>query len=126
MDAEKDDIYATKTTSPSSSHEIILVTPSSHDAAFERKTLRKVDLWLVGFYSLVYIFREIDSSNYSNASIINLKAGTNINTRLHLSPSPWAWTLSIFSYSLLIFEPSNTLLLKYCRPSRWMFVLILS
>ncbi|KAE8441180.1 hypothetical protein EG329_005780 [Mollisiaceae sp. DMI_Dod_QoI] len=96
-----------------------------HDKAFEKKILRKVDFWLVGFYSLVYIFRVIDSSNYSNAAIINLEAGTNIKKQLHFNPSQWAWTLSIFSYSYLIFEPSNTLLLKKFRPSRWMFVLIL-
>lgn len=96
------------------------------DPLFEKKVLRKVDLWLVYFYSLVYIFRVIDSSNYSNAAIINLENGTNIKKQLHLSPSQWAWTLSIFSYSYLFFEPSNTLLLKSFRPSRWMFVLILA
>lgn len=95
-------------------------------AVKEKRILRKVDFWLVYFYSFVYIFRVIDSSNYSNAAIINLEAGTNIKTQLHFTPSQWAWTLSIFSYSYLVFEPSNTLLLKYFRPSRWMFVLILS
>jgi MFS family permease len=97
-----------------------------HDAAFEKKVLRKVDFWLVGFYSIVYIFRVIDSSNYSNAAIINLERGTGIKKELHFSPSQWAWTLSIFSYSYLFFEPTNTLLLKKFRPSRWMFVLILA
>lgn len=96
------------------------------EPAFEKKVIRKVDFWLVGFYSLVYIFRVIDSSNYSNAAIINLEAGTGIKKQLHLDPSQWAWTLSIFSYSYLIFEPTNTLLLKTFRPSRWMFVLILA
>lgn len=95
------------------------------DAEFEKKLLRKIDLWLVYFYSAVYIFRVIDSSNYSNAAIINLENGTGIKAQLGFDPSQWAWTLSIFSYSYLIFEPSNTLLLKTFRPSLWMFVLIL-
>ncbi|KAE9379392.1 MFS general substrate transporter [Stipitochalara longipes BDJ] len=94
------------------------------DRAYEKKVLKKVDFWLVGFYSLVYIFRVIDSSNYSNAAIINLENGTNIKKQLHFSANQWAWSLSIFSYSYLIFEPTNTLLLKSFRPSRWMFVLI--
>ena len=94
--------------------------------AFEEKIMRKIDFWLVGFYSMVYIFRVIDSSNYSNAAIINLEHGTGIKKELHLNPSQWAWTLSIFSYSYLIFEPTNTLLLKTFKPSRWMFVLILT
>ncbi|KAL5421516.1 hypothetical protein PMIN04_005478 [Paraphaeosphaeria minitans] len=99
---------------------------TQHDPALEKRLLRKVDIWLVGFYSLVYIFRVIDSANYSNAAIINLERGTGIKKQLGFSPSQWAWTLSIFSYSYLIFEPSNTILLKYFKPSRWMFVLILA
>lgn len=98
---------------------------SSDDTALEKTVMRKVDLWLVGFYSLVYVFRVIDSANYSNAAIINLENGTGIKKQLGLSPSQWAWTLSIFSYSYMIFEPTNTLAMKVFSPSRWMFVLIL-
>ena len=97
-----------------------------NDAKLEKRVMRKIDFWLVGFYSLVYIFRVIDSQNYANAAIINLEAGTGIKKELDFSPSQWAWTQSIFSYSYLIFEPTNTVLLKGMKPSRWMFVLILS
>ncbi|KAH8690018.1 major facilitator superfamily domain-containing protein [Talaromyces proteolyticus] len=119
----------TSTISPShsSASTTDLETSSFHTPAkssLEKTVLRKIDFWLVGFYSFVYIFRVIDSGNYSNAAIINLEQGTGIKKELHLSPSQWAWTLSIFSYSYLIFEPSNTVLLKKFRPSRWMFVLI--
>jgi MFS family permease len=128
MAVEKETSFPTSLTyvadAPSSEED--LSSTQEHDAAFEKRVLRKVDFWLVGFYSLVYIFRVIDSSNYSNAAIINLEAGDNIKKQLHLDPNQWAWTLSIFSYSYLIFEPSNTLLLKRFRPSRWMFVLILA
>ncbi|KAF3037916.1 hypothetical protein E8E12_001639 [Didymella heteroderae] len=93
---------------------------------FEKKLLRRIDRWLVGFYSLVYIFRVIDSANYSNAAIINLEAGTGIKKQLGFTPSQWAWTLSIFSYSYLIFEPTNTILLKLFKPSRWIFILIMA
>ena len=94
------------------------------DAEFERKLLRKIDWWLVIFYSMVYIFRVVDSSNYANAAIINAENGTGIKKQLGFTPSQWSWTQSIFSYSYLIFEPSNTILLKTFRPSVWMFVLI--
>ena len=96
---------------------------SQEYAAIEKRALRKIDFWLVGFYSVVYIFRVIDSSNYSNAAILNLESGTDIKTELGFGPNAWAWTLSIFSYSYLIFEPTNTILLKRFRPSRWLFVL---
>ncbi len=113
--------------SPSpSDDDIQSATETAFDEKLEKRVRRKIDFWLVGFYSAVYIFRVIDSSNYSNAAIINLEHGTGIKKELHLSPGMWSWTLSIFSYSYLIFEPTNTLLLKTFRPSRWMFVLILA
>lgn len=96
------------------------------NAEFERKLMRKIDWWLVVFYSVVYIFRVIDSSNYANAAIINLEKGTGIKDELGFSPSQWSWSQSIFSYSYMVFEPSNTLALKAFRPAPWMFVLILS
>jgi MFS family permease len=94
-------------------------------ADFHRRLMKKVDFWFVGFYSVVYIFRVVDSANFSNAAIINLENGTGIKKQLHLSASEWAWALSIFSYSYMIFEPSNTLLMRLLRPSWWMFALIL-
>ncbi|CAO2658168.1 Nn.00g074280.m01.CDS01 [Neocucurbitaria sp. VM-36] len=112
--------------SSKTSQDVESATPTEFDAEFERRLLRKIDYWLVGFYSLVYIFRVIDSANYSNAAIINFENGTGIKKQLGLTPSQWAWTLSIFSYSYLIFEPTNTILLKLFTPSRWMFVLIMA
>ena len=102
-----------------------LYPPADSDEykAIEKRAIRKADFWLVGFYSVVYIFRVIDSSNYSNAAILNLESGDDIKTQLHFDPNAWAWTLSIFSYSYLFFEPTNTILLKRFRPSRWLFIL---
>lgn len=115
------DVSSVSPTSTNSDAEVASVSPE-----FEKRLMRKIDFWLVGFYSLVYIFRVIDSANYSNAAIINLEAGTGIKKQLGFTPSQWAWTLSIFSYSYLIFEPTNTILLKLFKPSRWMFVLIMA
>ncbi|KAL2827654.1 major facilitator superfamily domain-containing protein [Aspergillus pseudoustus] len=91
---------------------------------FHKRAMRKVDFWLVGFYSLVYIFRVIDSSNYANAAIINLEEGNGIKAELGFTPGQWSWSQSIFSYSYMLFEPTNTILLKKFRPSLWMFLLI--
>jgi hypothetical protein len=123
-EAQADFEKETSSVSPTSS------TPDTELASlspeFEKKLMRKIDFWLVGFYSLVYVFRVIDSANYSNAAIINLEAGTGIKKQLGFTPSQWAWTLSIFSYSYLIFEPTNTILLKLFKPSIWMFILIMA
>ncbi|KAL4977162.1 major facilitator superfamily domain-containing protein [Aspergillus desertorum] len=82
-----------------------------YDAAFVKSVMRKIDFWLVGFYSFVYIFRVIDSGNYANAAIINLEEGNGIKAELGFSPSQWSWSQSIFSYN---------------HTSRWMFLLILA
>ena len=92
--------------------------------ALEKRVMWKIDRWLVLFYSIVYVVRVIDSSNYANAAIINLENGTGIKKELGFTPSQWAWSQSIFSYSFLLFEPSNTILLKSFTPSKWMFLLI--
>lgn len=128
MTSGKDDDRVSTTSVTSSPPNEISRENSDIDyhAKLEKRVLRKIDFWLVGFYSLVYIFRVIDSNNYANAAIINLEAGTGIKKELGFSPSQWSWTQSIFSYSYLIFEPSNTILLKSFKPSTWMFVLILS
>lgn len=102
----------------------IEASENMQEMRLRKNTTRKIDYWLVGFYSLVYVFRVIDSSNYANAAIINLEAGTGIKKELGFNPSEWSWSQSIFSYSYLIFEPTNTILLKKVRPSRWMFLLI--
>jgi hypothetical protein len=108
METEKDETFVSFAPGSAPSSEESLAEDREIGRIFEKKVLRKIDFWLVGFYSLVYIFRVIDSSNYSNAAIINLEAGTNIKTQLHLDPAQWAWTLSIFSYSYLIFEHQHT------------------
>ncbi|KAI5864156.1 MFS general substrate transporter [Durotheca rogersii] len=122
VDVIADDVAVAKR----SSDVEIVEEPRVFDPELEKRVMKKIDFWLVGFYSFVYVFRVIDSANYTNAAIINLENGTGIKQQLGLSPSQWAWSLSIFSYSYMVFEPSNTIMMKVLRPSRWMFILILA
>lgn len=79
MATSKGEEHVVTTTVPSSPIEIshtgehCKYTDESH-----RRVMRKIDFWLVGFYSVVYVFRVIDSGNYSNAAIINLEEGSGI------------------------------------------------
>lgn len=125
--AKDDERVSTTSVTSSRPNEIDRENPDiDHYAKLEKGVMRKIDFWLVGFYSVVYIFRVIDSNNYANAAILNLEAGTGIKKELAFSSSQWSWTQTIVSYSYLIFEPSNTILLKSFKPSTWMLVLILS
>ncbi|KAL4734397.1 major facilitator superfamily domain-containing protein [Aspergillus similis] len=98
------------TTSSSTSSSLSIPEISGHrtfkqyDAEFEKRVMR----------------------NYANAAIINLEEGNGIKAELGFSPSQLSWSQSIFSYSYMLFEPTNTILLKKITPSKWMFFIILA
>ncbi|KAF2015255.1 MFS general substrate transporter [Aaosphaeria arxii CBS 175.79] len=82
---------------------------------------RKVDKRLLLWYAFVYLIMRIHVSNISNTAIMNLEQGTGIRKQLgNLTSSQWAWTLSIFYYPYMFFEPLATLALKRFSPSVWM------
>ncbi|EXJ65437.1 hypothetical protein A1O7_01778, partial [Cladophialophora yegresii CBS 114405] len=114
---------------PSSVSESEIVLEEEVDKALDRKVLRKVGLWLLGFYLILGLTSSESSTrpaNYSNAAIINLEHGTSIKKQLqytstrsgghgqHLDPSQWAWTLFV---CYMIFEPMNTVPPKTFGPS---------
>lgn len=86
-----------------------------------KQARRKVDKRLLIWYAFVYLIMRIHVSNITNTAIINLEEGTGIKKQLgNLTSSQWAWTLSIFYYPYMFFEPVATLALKRFSPSIWM------
>lgn len=86
-----------------------------------KQARRKVDKRLLIWYAFVYLIMRIHVSNITNTAIINLEEGTGIKKQLgNLTSSQWAWTLSIFYYPYMFFEPIATLALKRFSPSVWM------
>ena len=69
---------------------------------------RKVDLKLIPFLALIYLFCFLDRVNIGYARLYKLEAD------LNLSQLEYSWTLSIFFVGYVLFEvPSNLLLKKY-------------
>lgn len=88
---------------------------------------RRIDKRLLLWYSFVYLIMRIHVSNITNTAIINLEAGNGIKKELgNLTSSQWAWTLSIFYYPYMVFEPVSTLLLKKFSPRVWMSRIMLT
>jgi len=116
------EIYDTKGIAPEEVSSPAESYVQSEDAEKLRKAAhRKVDKRLLIWYAFVYLIMRIHVSNISNAAIINLEQGTGIKKQLgNLSSSQWAWTLSIFYYPYMFFEPLATLALKYFNPNVWM------
>ncbi|KAH8729118.1 hypothetical protein GQ44DRAFT_768961 [Phaeosphaeriaceae sp. PMI808] len=55
-----------------------------------------------------------------HAAIMDLEQGTGIKKHRKLRFSQSAWTLSIFYYPYIFFEPLATLMLEHFNPSVWM------
>lgn len=87
---------------------------------------RKIDKRLLLWYSFVYLVMRIHVSNISNTAIMNVEEGNGIKKELgNLDSAQWAWTLSIFYYPYMVFEPVSTMLLKKFSPKVWMMRIML-
>ncbi|KAF9895345.1 hypothetical protein FE257_000249 [Aspergillus nanangensis] len=80
-----------------------------------KAVLWKIDVRLVPLLALVYLFSFIDRANIGNANIEGLSED------LNLSDSEYNTCLAVFFIPYVLFEvPSNYILNRFKRPSRWM------
>ncbi|KAF2720626.1 MFS general substrate transporter [Polychaeton citri CBS 116435] len=77
----------------------------------EQKLLRKLDLKLIPWLSLLYLLSFLDRTNIGNAKIDGLIPD------LHMSTGEYNASLSIFFVSYAFVEPLTNVLLKRFRPS---------
>jgi sugar phosphate permease len=80
-------------------------------AAIDKKLVRRLDLILVPWLSLLYLASFLDRTNIGNAKLEGLIPD------LHMSPGQYNLALTIFFISYSIFEPLTNILLKRLRPS---------
>ncbi|KAK9762808.1 hypothetical protein K7432_011102 [Basidiobolus ranarum] len=78
-----------------------------------KELLRKMDLRILPYAGLLYLFSFLDRVNIGNARLAKLEAD------IGLTPSQYSWCLSIFFVGYIIFEVPSNLLLKKYSPSRW-------
>ncbi|KAJ0110217.1 hypothetical protein J7T55_000649 [Diaporthe amygdali] len=92
---------------------------ASLTAEEERKLMRKVDLRIMTLCSLLFLFKNIDSDNISNARIMNRGTDRNIMTQLGLTSDEYN-LLTVFYYvPYILGEAPSNLLLKRASPSTW-------
>lgn len=107
-------------------------SPSAPEMADEtiatlKTAYRKTDIRLVIWYSFVYLVLKVESHNITNAAIMNIEAGTDIQHQLgNLTSEQWALILSVYHYSHILFEPLSALPLKKLTPRKWMSRIMLS
>ncbi|KAI0970136.1 major facilitator superfamily domain-containing protein [Xylaria arbuscula] len=89
-------------------------------ATEEKKLLRRIDWHLMPLCSIMFLFKNLDVDNVSNARIMNRGTSTNILTQLHLTSDEFALVTVLYYIPYIVFEAPSNLLLKKFTPSRWL------
>ncbi|KAH9169899.1 MFS general substrate transporter [Lactarius sanguifluus] len=85
----------------------------------ERKLVRKIDLHLIPWLSLLYLLSFLDRTSIGNAKLYGLEK------TLHLTDKQYLFALTIFFFPYALFEVPSNIFLKRLRPSLWLSGLML-
>ncbi|KAL2823817.1 major facilitator superfamily domain-containing protein [Aspergillus cavernicola] len=85
----------------------------------EKKLLRRIDWRLMTLCSLIFMFKNLDSSNASNARIMNQGTDQNIMTQLGITSNEYNLVTVLYYVPYIVLEAPSNLLLKRFSPSRW-------
>jgi MFS family permease len=82
-----------------------------HDSIAERRLCRKLDMRILPFITIMYLFNALDKGNISNAKT------DNIETALHMKDSDWNILLSIFYIPFVLCAFPITFVIKKYNPA---------
>ncbi|KAL7914323.1 major facilitator superfamily domain-containing protein [Trichoderma velutinum] len=92
----------------------------------EKKLLRRVDWHLMPLCSLIFLFKNLDSDNVSNARIMNQGTHQNIMTQLGMTSDEYNLVTVLYYIPYIVGEAPSNLLLKYFTPSKWQSRIIIT
>ncbi|CAG8159722.1 unnamed protein product [Penicillium salamii] len=95
-------------------------------AAEEKKLLRKIDWRLMTLCSLIFMFKNLDSNNASNARIMNKGTDQNIMTQLGITSNEYNLVTVLYYIPYIVLEAPSNLLMKRFSPSKWQSRIMLS
>lgn len=108
----------------------VKTTDSVHDAKFEevstfteketKALLRKIDVHLIPFLSLLYLLSFLDRTNIGNAKLFGLEKS------LGLQGSQYNVALCVFFITYVLFEVPSNMVLKAWRASMWFPIMMLA
>ncbi|KAJ7180779.1 MFS general substrate transporter [Mycena filopes] len=85
----------------------------------ERKLMRKVDLRLIPWFSLLYLLSFLDRTSIGNCLSHGPSQLYNLERDLKISDNQYLISLTVFFISYSIFEVPSNIFLKRARPSVW-------
>lgn len=90
-----------------------------------KKLVRKADFLIVPLLSFMYLLNYLDRGNVGNAKVLNQETNDDLLSQTGTTSTGFAISLTIFSIAYTLFEvPSNWILKRYVRPSRWLAFLL--
>ncbi|KAI0521387.1 major facilitator superfamily domain-containing protein [Xylaria bambusicola] len=95
-------------------------------AAEEKKLIRRIDWHLMPLCSIMFLFKNLDVDNVSNARIMNRGTPQNILTQLNITSDEFALVTVLYYIPYIVFEAPSNLLLKRFSPSRWLSRIMLT
>ncbi|GJJ75591.1 MFS transporter, ACS family, pantothenate transporter [Entomortierella parvispora] len=93
--------------------DVVLPEDPTELEKIRRSLMLKMDLRLVPWVSILYMFSSLDRGNIGNARLAGLEKGT------HISDSQYFNVLSMFYAGYTISQVPSNLMLKRVLPSRW-------
>ncbi|KAJ5618328.1 hypothetical protein N7528_006971 [Penicillium herquei] len=85
----------------------------------EKRLLRKIDWRLMALCSIIFMFKNLDSNNLSNARIMNKGTDQNIMTQLGISSNEYNLVTALYYIPYIVLEAPSNLLIKRFSPSKW-------
>ncbi|KAJ6092324.1 hypothetical protein N7467_004293 [Penicillium canescens] len=92
----------------------------------EKKLLRKIDWRLMTLCSLIFMFKNLDGNNTSNARIMNKGTDQNIMTQLGITSNEYNLVTVLYYVPYIVLEAPSNLLLKRFSPSKWQSRIMIS
>ncbi|CZT03211.1 related to putative tartrate transporter [Rhynchosporium graminicola] len=92
----------------------------------EKKLMRRVDWRIIPLCAVMYAVKNIDSSNVSNARIMDKGTPYNIMTELKMTENQYNLVTTMYFIPYILAEVPSNLLLKKVRPSVWQARIMIS
>ena len=97
-----------------------------HQAKMHRKLIRKMDWRILPLCAFIYLINYLDRSNIGNAKILNSETGDSLLQQTSMTANGYSLVVSLFAVAYTLFDvPSNWVMKRYVRPSRWLGTLFI-
>lgn len=86
-----------------------------------------MDLRILPLCAWMYLLNYLDRGNIGNSKLLNSETGDSLIEQTNMTNLQYAVAVSLFAVAYAVFEvPSNWIMKRYVRPSRWLATLLLS